>query len=53
LPTRPGEQYMAEWYWRVKVSESFNIGPVVQAVRDVTAGIDTSIIWGVRSSWSF
>jgi hypothetical protein len=29
------------------------VGPVVQVVRDVTAGIDTSIIWGFRSSWSF
>ncbi len=53
LPPIPGEQYMAEWYWRVELTNSFDIGPVVQMVRDVTSGIDTSIIWGVRSSWSF
>lgn len=53
LPAIPGEQFMAEWYWRAEVTNTFDIGPVVQIVRDVTAGIDTSIIWGVRSSWSF
>ena len=53
LPPIPGEQFMAEWYWRVEMTNTFDIGPVVQVVRDVTAGIDTSVIWGVRSSWSF
>ena len=53
LPAVPGEQYMAEWYWRVELTDSVDIGPVVQIVRDVNAGIDTSVILGVRSSWSF
>jgi hypothetical protein len=53
LPSTPGEQYMLEWYWRFELSQSFDIGPVVQVVRDTVAGIDTAVIWGFRSSWSF
>jgi len=53
LPLIPGEQYMAEWYWRMQLSQTVDVGPVVQVVRDVVAGIDTSVIWGFRSSWSF
>ncbi len=53
LPAVPGEQYLVELYWRVELSASFDAGPVVQVLRDPVAGIDTSVIWGFRTSWSY
>jgi hypothetical protein len=44
---------MLEWYWRIRATESTNTGPVIQVVRDPGAGIDTSIIWGWRTTISF
>ncbi len=49
----PGEHYMLEWYWLTHVSNSVNTGPVIQVVRDRGAGIDTSIIWGWRTTIGF
>ena len=49
----PGEQLLLEWYARVHVSPTLHAGPVVQVVRDPSAGIDTSVIYGVRSTWTF
>ena len=48
-----GEQLLFEWYANVHVSPSLHMGPVIQAVRDRAAGIDTSLIYGFRSSWAF
>ena len=53
LPLVPGEQYLLEWYWRVDLTNSFDAGPVIQVLRDTVAGIDTSVIWGFRTSWSY
>jgi carbohydrate-selective porin OprB len=52
-PLPGGEQLMLEWYWRVRMTESTNTGPVVQVVRDPGVGIDTAVIWGWRTSISF
>ena len=52
-PISGGEHYMLEWYWRVRATESTDTGPVIQVVRDPGAGIDTSIIWGWRTTISF
>jgi hypothetical protein len=48
-----GEQLLLEWYANIHVSPSLHMGPVIQAVRDRAAGIDTSLIYGFRSSWAF
>lgn len=53
LPLVPGEQYLLEWYWRVELTNSFDAGPVIQVLRDRGAGVDTSVIWGFRTSWSY
>ncbi len=53
LPPIPGEQFLVECYWRVELSDSFDAGPVVQVLRDPVAGVDTSVIWGFRTSWSY
>jgi hypothetical protein len=53
LAPTPGEQYLVELYWRMELSDSFDAGPVVQVLRDSEAGIDTSVIWGFRTSWSY
>jgi hypothetical protein len=53
IPIAAGEHYMLEWYWRVRATESTDTGPVIQVVRDPGAGIDTSIIWGWRTTISF
>jgi hypothetical protein len=53
LVVPPGEHYMLEWYWRVQVSKSTSSGPVIQVVRDAAAGIDTSVIWGWRTTVGF
>jgi len=52
-PMPGGEQMMLEWYWRVRATESINTGPVIQVVRDPGVGIDTSVIWGWRTTISF
>jgi hypothetical protein len=49
----PGEHYMLEWFWRVQMTKSTSSGPVIQVVRDAVAGIDTSVIWGWRTTISF
>ena len=49
----PGEHYMLEWYWRVRLTDSTDSGPVIQVVRDPGAGIDTSVIWGWRTTVNF
>ncbi|MCH2135193.1 MAG: carbohydrate porin [Phycisphaerales bacterium] len=48
-----GDQLLIEWYARVHLAPSLHVGPVVQFVRDPSAGIDTSVIYGVRANWSF
>ena len=48
-----GEQLLLEWYARVHVTPTVHSGPVVQVVRDPSAGIDTSVIYGIRSTWTF
>ena len=48
-----GEQLMLEWYTRVHMTPTLHTGPVVQVVRDPSAGIDTSIIYGIRTTWTF
>jgi hypothetical protein len=48
-----GEQLLLEWYLRTHLSPTLHVGPVVQAIRDPSAGIDTSVIYGVRSTWTF
>ncbi len=53
LPPIPGEQLMLEWYWRAELTDRFDAGPVVQVIRDPGAGIDTAVIWGLRTSLSF
>jgi hypothetical protein len=53
LNAGPGEHSMLEWYWRVRMSESTDTGPVIQVVRDPRAGIDTSVIWGWRTTIGF
>ncbi|MCP4838368.1 MAG: carbohydrate porin [Planctomycetes bacterium] len=52
-PLPGGEQLMLEWYWRVRMTESTNTGPVIQVVRDPGVGIDTSVIWGWRTTITF
>ncbi len=52
-PLPGGEQLMLEWYWRVRATKSTDTGPVIQVVRDPGVGIDTSVIWGWRTSVSF
>jgi hypothetical protein len=52
-PMPGGEQLMLEWYWRVRMTESTDTGPVIQVVRDPGVGIDTSVIWGWRTTISF
>ncbi len=52
-PLPRGGPWMLEQDWRIRATESTDTGPVVQVVRDQGVGIDTSIIWGWRTSINF
>ena len=48
-----GDHYMAEWFWRVRLTKHSDTGPVIQVVRDASAGVDTTVIYGWRTNISF
>ncbi len=48
-----GDQYMMEWFWRVHLTKHSDTGPVIQVVRDTSAGVNTTVIYGWRTSISF
>jgi hypothetical protein len=48
-----GDHYMMEWFWRVRLTKHSDTGPVIQVVRDASAGVDTAVIYGWRTSISF
>lgn len=49
----PGDHYLLEWYWRFRLTANSDSGPVIQVVKDASAGVDTAVIWGWRTSVSF
>ncbi|MCH2132756.1 MAG: carbohydrate porin [Phycisphaerales bacterium] len=53
LPLVPGNQTLFELFWRVNMTDSIQVSPVLQYVQDTGAGIDDAWIWGIRSVWSF
>lgn len=53
LDVPPGNQTFMELYWRVNVTDSVQVSPVLQYITDSTSGIGKSWIWGIRSVWSF
>ena len=53
LPMIPGDQTLFELFWRINITDSVQVSPVLQYVHDAGAGIDSSWIWGIRSVWSF
>ncbi|MEE2907507.1 MAG: carbohydrate porin [Planctomycetota bacterium] len=53
LPMIPGDQTLFELFWRINLTDSVQVSPVLQYVHDAGAGIDNSWIWGIRSVWSF
>ncbi len=48
-----GNQTFMELYWRVNVTDTVQVSPVLQYITDSTSGIGESWIWGFRSVWSF
>ena len=53
LSADPGELYLAEWYWRVDLSRTLYTGPVIQVWGNSSASVDTSVVWGWRTSWVY
>lgn len=51
VPT--GNQTFMELYWRVNVTDTVQISPVLQYITDNASGVGKSWIWGIRSVWSF
>ena len=48
-----GNQAFMELYWRVNVTDTVQVSPVLQYITDDSSGIGKSWIWGIRSVWSF
>ena len=48
-----GDQTFLEWFWRINMTDTIQFSPVIQYVYDSGADVDGSLIWGVRSVWSF
>ncbi|MCH2152794.1 MAG: carbohydrate porin [Phycisphaerales bacterium] len=53
LAADAGDQTFLEWFWRINMTDTIQVSPVIQYVYDSGAGIDGSLIWGIRSVWSF
>tara|TARA_B100001059_G_scaffold115631_3_gene115937 strand:+ start:2119 stop:3750 length:1632 start_codon:yes stop_codon:yes gene_type:complete len=51
VPT--GNQTFMELYWRVNVTDTVQVSPVLQYITDSASGVGKSWIWGIRSVWSF
>ena len=51
VPT--GNQTFMELYWRVNVTDTVQVSPVLQYITDSSSGVGKSWIWGIRSVWSF
>ncbi len=48
-----GNQAFMELYWRVNVTDTVQVSPILQYITDNSSGIGKSWIWGIRSVWSF
>jgi len=48
-----GDRYMIEGYWRVHLTKTLHVGPVVQWIRDDDIGLGDTIVWGFRTTWVF
>ncbi len=53
LPPTPGDQTVFELFWRINMTDTLQVSPVLQYLADSGADIDGSLIWGLRSIWSF
>ncbi len=51
VPT--GNQTFMELYWRVNVTNTVQVSPVLQYITDSSSGVGKSWIWGIRSVWAF
>jgi hypothetical protein len=52
-PDLDGNEFLAEVYWRINVTETLQISPDIMYFHKPDQGIDGSIIWNLRFTWNF